>query len=60
MNYFEIINETNESVIELDSLKDLVIFTLKHQNINNAILNIIIVYISCEEKLSKRENKIFK
>lgn len=43
MNQVEIINQTNEEVNELETIKKLVDFTLKHQNIENAIFNIIIV-----------------
>ena len=43
MNSFEIINETNENIKELDQIKKLVDFALKHQKIDNAVFNIIIV-----------------
>ena len=43
MNSFEIINETNENINELDEIKKLVDFTLDYQQINNAFFNIIIV-----------------
>ena len=43
MNNFEIINETNEKIEELEQIKKLVEFALKYQNIENAIFNIIIV-----------------
>ena len=43
MNKFEIINETNIEVKELEQLGGVVEFTLKYQNIDKAIFNIIIV-----------------
>lgn len=43
MNSFEIINETNENINELEEVKKIVEFALKYQKINNAIFNIIIV-----------------
>jgi len=43
MNSFEIINETNEQIQELETVKKLVEFALEYQNINNALFNIIIV-----------------
>ena len=43
MNSFEIINETEESIIELEQIKKLVDFALDYQKIKNAIFNIIIV-----------------
>ena len=43
MNSFEIINETNESIIELEEIKKLVDFALDYQEIENSIFNIIIV-----------------
>ena len=43
MNNFEIVNETNEKINELEEVKKLVTFALKYQKIDNAIFNIIIV-----------------
>ena len=43
MNKYEIINETDENIIELEEIPKLLEFALKKQNINNAIFNIIIV-----------------
>ena len=43
MNSFEIINETNEGIKELEEIKKLVNFALEYQKLNNAIFNIIIV-----------------
>ena len=43
MNKYEIINETDENIIELKEIPKLLEFALKKQNINNAIFNIIIV-----------------
>ena len=43
MYNFEIINETKENIDELDKLKNFIKFAIKHQKIENAIINIIIV-----------------
>ena len=56
MNYFEIINETDENPEEINTLKDLVDYTLKYQNIINSILNIIIV----DEEKIKYLNKTYR
>lgn len=56
MNEFEIINNTEEQIKELEQVKDLVEFALKYQNINNAIFNIIIV----NDKEIHEINKIYR
>lgn len=43
MNNFEIINETNDNINELEQVKKIVEFALQYQKINNSIFNIIIV-----------------
>ena len=43
MNSFEIVNETNEQINELEEIKKLVNFALNYQQIENSIFNIIIV-----------------
>ena len=43
MNSYEIINETNENINELEEIKKLIDFALEYQKIENAIFNIIIV-----------------
>ena len=43
MNKYEIINETNEEISELEEIRRLVAFALKYNEIDNAIFNIIIV-----------------
>ena len=43
MNYYSIINETNEEIKELDEIKKLLEFALKKLNIENSIFNVIIV-----------------
>ena len=43
MNSFEIINETEENIKELEEIKKLVDFALNYQQIENSIFNIIIV-----------------
>jgi len=56
MNKFEIINETNEEIKELEEINKLLDFALKYQNINNAIFNIIIV----DEETIREINKIYR
>jgi len=53
MNKFEIINETNENISELEEIEKLVEFALKYQEINNAIFNIIIVDDKTIQKINK-------
>ena len=43
MNSFEIINEKNENIKELEEIKKLVEFALQYQQIEDSIFNIIIV-----------------
>ena len=50
MNSFEIINETNENIKELEEIKKIVEFALNYQEIENSIFNIIIVD---EEKIQE-------
>lgn len=53
MNKYEIINETNENIVELKEIPKLLEFALKKQNINNAIFNIIIVDESAIHEINK-------
>jgi probable rRNA maturation factor len=53
MNKFEIINETNEEITELNEVEKVVEFALKYQSIDNAIFNIIIVDDETIHKLNK-------
>jgi len=53
MNSFEIINETNENIKELEEIKKLVDFALNYQKIENAIFNIIIVDNKTIHELNK-------
>lgn len=43
MNQFEIINETNEDIKELETVEKLLHFALEKENIENAEFNIIII-----------------
>ena len=43
MNSFEIINETNENISELEEIKKLIEYALNYLEIQNSIFNIIIV-----------------
>ena len=53
MNKFEIINETSETIKELEEINKLLEFALKHQGINDAIFNIIIVDDDTIHELNK-------
>jgi len=53
MNKFEIINETNEEIIELAEVTKVVEFALKYQSIDNSIFNIIIVDEDTIQKLNR-------
>ena len=53
MNKFEIINETEDIVKELDEVKCVVEFALKYQNIDNALFNIIIVDDETIQEINK-------
>ena len=53
MNKFEIINETNEEITELNEVEKVVDFALKYQSIDNTIFNIIIVDEETIHKLNK-------
>lgn len=56
MNSFDIINEINEEIIELDDLKNVINFALNYLKIENSIFNIIIV---SEEKIHEL-NKTYR
>lgn len=56
MNRFDIFNETNEDIKELEEIKKVVDFALKYQNIENAMFNIIIV----DEEKIKEINKNYR
>ena len=53
MNKYEIINETNEEIKELEEINNVVEFALKYQKIDNAIFNIIIVDESTIHEINK-------
>lgn len=53
MNKYEIINETNEEIKEIEEINNVVEFALKYQKINNAIFNIIIVDENTIHELNK-------
>ena len=56
MNSFEIVNETNEEIKELEEIKKLVDFALDYQEIENSVFNIIIV----DEKKIRYLNKNYR
>ena len=60
MNNFEIINETNEKIDEIDVLKDVINYALKHQNINNSVFNIIITDENKIQTLNRKYRGIDK
>lgn len=53
MNSFEIINETNEKIKELEEINKVVEFALKYQNIESTIFNIIIVDENTIQEINK-------
>lgn len=56
MNKFEIFNETNETINELNEIEKVIDFALKYQNIENAVFNVIIV----DENKIRDINKIYR
>lgn len=56
MNKFEIFNETDENIEELQEIEKVIDFALKYQNIDNAIFNIIIV----DEETIKTLNREYR
>ncbi len=56
MNTFEIINETDEVIEELEEVKNVVLFALNYQKISNALFNIIIV----DEEKIRELNKNYR
>lgn len=50
---FEIINEINKEIDELSTLKELLDFVVKKENLNNCVFNIIIVDNTYIHKLNK-------
>ncbi len=58
MNSFDIINETNENIDELDTVKNVLEFALKYLKIENSIFNVIIVSIDKIHELNKTYRNI--
>lgn len=52
MNNIEIINETNEE-IDIKNLKNVIEYALKHENVENAIMNVIIIDNERIHKINK-------
>lgn len=52
MNSIEIINETNEK-IDINDLNNVIEYALKHENVNNAIMNVIIIDNEKIHKINK-------
>lgn len=50
---FEIINETNEDIKEIDTINELLNFVIKKENLENCLFNIIIVDNDYIHKLNK-------
>ncbi|HIS90450.1 MAG TPA: rRNA maturation RNase YbeY [Candidatus Faecisoma merdavium] len=50
---FEIINETNEEIKEIDTINELLNFVIKKENLENCLFNIIIVDNDYIHKLNK-------
>ncbi len=58
MNKFEVINETNEDIEELKTVKELLTFALKEEHLTNVEFNVIIVNIDTIHKLNKEYRSI--
>ena len=58
MNNFEIINETNEKIEELNTIEQLLNFALKLEKVKNAEFNIIIVNSKRIKEINKKYRKI--
>ena len=58
MNSFDIINETKESIDELDTVKNVLEFALKYLKIENSIFNVIIVSTDKIHELNKTYRNI--
>lgn len=56
MNKFEIFNETNEEIKELQEIEKVAEFALKYQGVDNALFNIIIV----DEEKIREINKTYR
>jgi probable rRNA maturation factor len=52
MNKIEVVNETNE-IVDLDNLKNIVNYTLKKEEIDNGLINIIIIDNERIHKINK-------
>ena len=50
---FEIINETNEEIKEIDTINELLNFVIKKESLENCLFNIIIVDNDYIHKLNK-------
>ena len=53
MNKVEIINETNKNLEYIKTMKELIDYAMKHENVENVIFNIIIVDNEYIHKLNK-------
>ena len=58
MNSFDIINETNENIDELDTVKNVLEFALKYLKIENSIFNVIVVSTDKIHELNKTYRNI--
>ena len=58
MNSFEIINETNNNIKELETVKNVLEYALKYLKIENSIFNVIIVSTEKIHELNKTYRNI--
>lgn len=58
MNNFEIIDETNSNIEELDTVKNVLEFALNYLKIENSIFNVIIVSLDKIHELNKTYRNI--
>ena len=60
MNYINIYNETNEKILFINLMEEVLDYACKKENINNSLFNIIIVNNSYIHKLNKEYRNIDK
>lgn len=58
MNKIEIFNETDEDIVEIDGLKSLLDFAIKHESLDNLVFNVIIVDNEYIRNLNKEYRNI--
>jgi len=60
LNYFEIINETNENIEELETVNKLIEYALEHEKLDDVEFNIIIIDNERIKQINKEYRNIDK